>query len=83
MLLANVKLFFMWYQKIFIFTKIRFSNTFSIHILYSIRRVNLGASGGARNLGQGGKIKSKKLININNKINKLLYYNVIVIQNLI
>ena len=28
------------------------------------------------------KIESKKLININNKINKLLYDNVIVIQNL-
>ena len=36
-------------------------------------------SGGARSKD---KIESKKLININNKINKLLYDNVIVIQNL-
>ena len=40
-------------------------------------------SGGVMNLGQEGKIKRqdnlKKLININNKINKQLYANVIVI----
>ena len=45
------------------------------------------ASGGARNLGWGGarlkdKIGNKKLININNKISKELYDNLIVIQNL-
>ena len=49
-------------------------------------------SGRARNLGQGGaklkdkignkKINIKKLININNKISKELYDNLIVIQNL-
>ena len=44
-------------------------------------------SGGARNLGLGGvrlkdKIGNKKLININNKISKELYDNLIVIQNL-
>ena len=44
------------------------------------------SSGGARNLGQGGRLKdkigNKKLININNKISKELYDNLIVIQNL-
>ena len=43
-------------------------------------------SGGARNLGRGARLKNKignkKLININNKISKQLYDNVIVIQNL-
>ena len=39
------------------------------------------------NLGRGGGIKRqdfnlKKLININNKINKQLYNNVIILQNL-
>ena len=38
-------------------------------------------SGGAKNIGwrQDYKIESKKLININNKINKQLYNNVIII----
>ena len=50
------------------------------------------SSDGAKNLCQGGarlkdkigkkKINLKKLININNKISKQLYDNVIVIQNL-
>ena len=39
-------------------------------------------NGRTRNLDWEGKIGNKKLININNKISKQLYDNIIVIQNL-
>jgi len=56
-----------------------YRNTFKDRLSHRQWQSQEFRSGGAR---LKDKIGSKKLININNKINKQLYDNVIVIQNL-